>query len=140
MVHIGNNQLQKNQLLKNQTMNLFSIARAPTVPERDAHLVSVKYNFEEQFDIIPPFSGKAIIFELSQPTRNNPTRRIKLDREKKPITKEVARTEGIVCPEFIKANGSSKDSYPHEFANCFIPLFSERKTAGPESFSIHNII
>jgi hypothetical protein len=129
----------KESVVEEPNNELFSIARAPTVPERDAHLVPVKHNFDEQFDI-PPFSGKAIVFELTQPTRNNPTRRIKLDREKNPITKEVARTEGIVRPEFIKANGLSKDSYPHDFANCFIPLFSKRKTAGPESFSIHNMM
>jgi hypothetical protein len=57
-----------------------------------------------------------------------------------PITKVIARAEGIVHPEFTKANGLSKDSYPHEFANCFIPLFSKRKTAGPESFSIHKMM
>jgi hypothetical protein len=60
--------------------------------------------------------------------------------KKNSITKEVARTAGTVCPEFIKANGLSKDSYPHEFANCSIPLFSERKMARPESFSIHSMM
>jgi hypothetical protein len=71
----------KESVVEEPNNESFSIARAPTVPERDAHLVPVKHNFNEQFNI-PPFSGKAIVFELSQPTRSNLTRRIKLDKEK----------------------------------------------------------
>jgi hypothetical protein len=96
----------------------FSISQAPTVP--------VKHNFDDVFDI-PVFAGKANKFVLTQPTRTNTTTRIKLDRENEPITRVVTRDKGFIRPEFITANGLSKDSHPHQFADCFIPLFSKKK-------------
>ena len=68
-------------------------------------------------------------------------RRSILDRDNKPITRVVARTGGVIRSEFIEEHGLSKHSFPHEFADCFIPLFSKKnKSTGTESFSIHKIM
>jgi len=99
---------QKECVVEEPNNESFSILRAPTVPERDAHLV---HNFDKRFNI-PTFSGKATVFELTQPTRNNPTRKIKLDRNMEPITKVIARAEGIVRPEFIEAKWFIKRFIP----------------------------
>jgi hypothetical protein len=89
--------LEPNEEALDEPQN-FQGARAPTVPEEDANIQpQPKHNFEWSCDR-PPFKGG---------TEDGRT-----------------REKGRAKPEFLKKHYLDKDSLPVEFAEAFIPMFT----------------
>jgi hypothetical protein len=109
----------------------FTRARAPTVPEAEAEVVPVKYNFKETFNR-PTFSGT---YEEDDTYANG---RVKLGRGGKAKRVRRTRKEGNVNPKFIRTNKLTVSSHPADFVHSFLP-FRTNTSEGKEYLSIEQM-
>ena len=102
----------------------FRVAWAPTISEKDAGHVPKKYDFNEQFDVLP-LTGmkKELLFDRCG-------KQWKDSSSGKSLTKDTQRGDkGCINPEFKRKNKLSAVSKPWEIADSVIPYEHAKRCA-----------
>ena len=100
----------------------FKMARAPTIPEKDAVHVPAKYNFSKYKFAIPKFTGVKEIEKVRQKRKRGalPSRR---------QYEKVHTTEGYFKKKVITENCLTTKSLPYHFVDIFIPFKKNMQTS-----------
>jgi hypothetical protein len=107
----------------------FKNARAPTVPEDEAHIAApIKYHYDERFDR-PVFKGK---LKETVMLRNG---RAKKTPDGKDQSREIPYEKGRPDPHFVKKQKLTCDAHPSVFFDIFVPFkTNEYNRAGRGEF------
>ena len=107
----------------------FKTPHTPTIEERDAKYVPVKYNFSSYKFIIPKFS--AIIERVSRWANG----REKKDKDGKILTEKLPRETGCIDPKVIKKSKLTTETRPEEYADIVLPFWKNIQGGKKVEFS-----
>ena len=110
----------------------FNNPRAPTVVERDAKYVPVKYNFSSYKFQVPIFS--AFVERVSRWANG----REKKDKDGKTLTEKTERETGCVNPKAIKKYKLTTETRPEEYAEIVLP-FHKNVQGGKQRLSFRQL-
>ena len=110
----------------------FKNPRAPTIEERDAKYVPVKFGFSNHKFSIPSFS--AVVERISRWANG----REKKDSKGKAQTEKIKRETGCVDPKVIKKYKLTTNTRPEEYADIVLP-FKKNMQGGKEQLSFRQL-